>query len=197
MGGQPVAPELARAWENYFRQRGGIAPDAVAQALPVIILDDNSKGPYPPYRSWFAGRAQGLVAAQFTYIGIANNDPLPGHSVAVVDEISFRINTAVDDLVVLIESIATFPIANPLAVKDAAPEKDQAPSDQPLLGNVVTTATNSATNLGLDIYPSGSQILQVLRGPWTLGPGEQLLLHPNTVANAMFAYFRGRYYAAP
>ena len=69
-----VQLELARAWQSYFRQKGGAAPTIPGELLPVVIMDDNTNGPFPPCRTWFAGNTQIAVAAQFSYFIMSNSD---------------------------------------------------------------------------------------------------------------------------
>src|SRR5712671_1055455 len=98
---QPVRPELAAAWQKYFTQKSGLSPDIPGQILPVVILDDNSRGPYQAYRGWHAGVAIGAFAGNYSYCGIANvDDPAKQKSVIVVDEIWAKSPVAATDFLV-------------------------------------------------------------------------------------------------
>jgi hypothetical protein len=191
-----ISTDLVRAWEQYFRQRGGAAPNVPSDVLGVVLLDDNSRGPFPGYRSFFAGRSISLVAAQFSYVGILNNENniSSGRSVVVIDWIYYRNLTAADDVIVSVSNSSAIVLANLLAVQDAAEDKDQQSSDNPLIGNVLSGTLNSATVNGTALAAGGDTIGHRLDGPWTLGPGAQLLVRPATVNEGLQVHFRGRYY---
>jgi len=217
MPGQPVRPELARAWEGYFSQRGGEGPDAPAQALSVIVLDDNSKGPYPPYRSFQGGLVVSPTPAIIGQIGIQNGDagftPLVGlvgttgvpKSVVVIDWlIVARDATAGGDFFVTLTHNNLKPISTANApVADTAPEKDPTSgATRPQIGNVFVGVRN------VDAALIGDQSGQLpgftqdtlphrVDGPWMLGPGQILYVERNLVNTGFTAYFRGRYYPAP
>lgn len=195
-GGGLVDLGLVRAWEAYFRQKGGGAPNVPPEVVPVIILDDNSRGPYPAYRSFIASRITAFVAAQFAYVGLLNNDVLPSHSVVVCDEIIF-ISSTVQDAFVGLTTTTVFGAGSPLVVQDTAEEKDQAPSDRPPLGNVLTLSNNSAVPLstGATEFPGAAAgVLNRIAGPFTLGPQGVLYLQTQLVNTNLQTYFRGRYY---
>ncbi|HVS61735.1 MAG TPA: hypothetical protein VHE82_13680 [Gemmatimonadaceae bacterium] len=188
-----VSPELVRAWELYFRSRGGETPNVPSDILPVVILDDNSRGPYPPYRTWVASRTQGPVIAQWPQIGIVNLDVNSQKSVVVIDEISLRAS-ATDNFAVLLTTLAILNLATPVPVSDCAMEKDQAATNQPKLGNVESRMLSNAGDMGGDIYPGGSLSVITIRGPWTIGPGGLFAVQTAAQNETLSAFFRGRYY---
>lgn len=192
---QLLSPELLRAYQIYFKQKGAPAATVPSDILPVVILDDNSKGPYPPYRSWFSGTNQAAVAANFSFLAILNNDPVTTKSCVVVDRVTAR-NSAADDFLLGIETFATLPLSARSSVFDAAEDKDQQPSDNPTLGNVqIGVLTTVTAGLG-SIAPNNTVTPQSYDGPWTLGPQQLFFIRPVTVNIGLFAYFRGRYYAS-
>ena len=194
---EPVRPELARAWESYFTQRGGIAPDVPAQALPVVILDDNSKGPYPAYRSFFGGLPEPALAANYSYVFAINNDPLDSKSVMVVDEIVFESNAA-GPIIVGLTNLTTFNFGS-LPMDDAVGEKNPVGVDRPQMSNVKVGGAQSPLVLGGASFPGGAAAYTSGRipGPFTLqGQGIVFVRH-SVIASLMTAYFRGRYYPAP
>ena len=197
MTGQPLRPELDRAWQQYFTQRGGVGPDVPAQVLPVIVIDDNSKGPFPPYRGLYFGGILGALAANFSYAGIKNQDPLlQTKSAVVIDYAVVRNSTAQDDFVCGITDGSQMNL-NPYAnVGDVSGEKEQPAIFGPVIGNVQGGTLNSAGIFGgIGLHPGGP-ITQGVRidGPWVLGPQNIFVVRPLNLAEGIVAFFRGRYY---
>lgn len=187
------SPELARAWQQYFRVRGGAAPTLPSDILPVVILDDNSRGPYAAHRAWVAGIGQGALAANFTFVGILNADPLgASRSAVVVDQIYVRLLVA-DDMAIGLTTPGVVPLAGPLqSVADAIQDKE-ATTGAPLLGNVQVGQVQQVAAFG-SLFPNNTTTLQRIDGPWTLGPQTELVIRPLSVNAAIAAFFRGRYY---
>lgn len=185
--------ELVRAWEHYFRQKGGAAPVVPADILPVVIMDDNTRGPYPAYRAWVGGNQADAVAAQYSYVGVINQDDPAQKSCVVVDEVIFR-TTTTDDAWIGCTTKAILALGTLSNVVDVAEEKDAAPSDFPRLGNVQIGLLRSAQNQVGTKIPNGAITYQRLPGPWTLGPQAVLYLQTVIVNNTLIAFFRGRYY---
>src|SRR6185437_13624076 len=113
MANQQPQLELVRAWENYFRQRGGASPNIPQEVLPVVLLDDNA--PYPAFRAWVGSRTSAALAGNFSYVGVQNADPAGTRSVVVVEEIIWRPSVAADVTVCL-----TLPATAPLGTLGAA-----------------------------------------------------------------------------
>jgi hypothetical protein len=83
---------IAAAWAQYFRFLSfGAPPAAVAvEIVPAVMIDDNSKGPFPVYRPW----ALGLIlppAAFFSTFFFLNADDPSTRSVFVIDWIRFSL----------------------------------------------------------------------------------------------------------
>ena len=176
-------------------QRGGVGPDVPAQVLPVVIMDDNSKGPYPACRVWAYGIVVGSVAAQYSYAGILNtDDPVLVKSAVVIDEVLLRVGSA-DDVAFAILNQGSLVLAPLFLVEDMQPEKDPRPIDRPAVGNVKIGSLNTVVSLGNAAMPVGgtSNVVR-LPGPFVIGPGQQFVVRPLTVLNAITAFFRGRYY---
>jgi hypothetical protein len=192
--GEQPRLELVRAWENYFRQKGGRGPAIAPDVIGVLPLDDAAA--YPPYRRWHTGGAQAAVAAQFSYVGIWNNDTPEKKSVLVVDELLARPITAADDLVVGVSLVGQVAGFSDNLVEDTAEEKDQQPSHRPFIGNVHWGTCGSATNAASATWPHNALTGATLKGPWSLGPQGLLLLRTGVVNNGLSFYARGRYYEA-
>lgn len=214
---QPFRPELSRAWEGYFAQRGGEGASVPAQILPVVLLDDSSRGPYPPYRSFQAGLIASPTAGVFSRVGLQNVDRFPvgggllgttgvPSSVAVVDWILVtRDGTAGGNFFATIthHNLNPMDVGTQAPAADTAPEKDpSAGATRPQLGNVnVGLRQLGAVLIGdqSGILPGVDADLLVHRvdGPWILGPGQILYIERNIVNVGHTVYFRGRYYPAP
>lgn len=192
---QPVRPELDRAWEQLFNQRGGEGLTIPAQALPVVIMDNNALGPYPPCRSWMQGTLLAGLAANFGYIGILNNDAKGDKSACVIDFIIARQITAQDDWIIGITDLTTVPLSTLAPVSDCATEKDPAGMFGPSLANVQRGALKSASGVGSTVVP-GAPITTGTRidGPWVIPPQGVFFIRPLTIANGLSVYFKGRYY---
>lgn len=194
-----IVPELARAWQNYFREKGGMSPNIPQEIVPVVIMDDNSKGPYPPCRHWHFGTNLGPIVSNYSYIEIFNADDLKSQrSICVVDQVWVRSGT------VLTPTAADFligvtPFNNAFSedqTRDVIIEKEQAVND-PLFNNVRGGTTALASALVASIFPAGvAGVVSNIPGPFVLGPQQALLLTTSLLNNAISAYFRGRYYAS-
>lgn len=195
MPGGLQRPELARAWEAYFVEKGGEAARVDASVVPVVIMDDNSKGPYPSSRVWMAGTVVAGLAANFTYIGIVNDDALGIRSALVIDEIVVRQVTATDDFIISVSDQSTFILGTLAALSDVAAEKDPGGFFGASMSNGKRGSAQTASGIGSTLVPGGP-ITQAttLRGPWILGPQANFFVRPLTIANGLAAYFRGRYY---
>lgn len=196
MTSQLITPELARAYQAYFRTKGGEQPIVPRDVLPVVILDDNSLGPYPAYRAWHAGvsLAAGAVG-EFSYIGIRNSDKLIPPSAVVVDSVDFRLTVAAD-VKIGITNDTTIVLGGQVPVLDSAEEKETIPSDAPKIGNAQIGFLNSVGAVGTVFSPAGDLLPHRIDGPWTIGPNGVFLIRPGVAQIGIVAYFRGRYYPA-
>lgn len=197
--------DLIRSVANYFRVKG-----TPVEAVPVVILDDNSKGPFPPCRHWYGSGLSGPVAAQWSYVWATNEDGREGQiaptglgkSVMVVDEIFVKAQTAVDDFVIAISRKGSILPTTTTLANDASEEKALDPTTNPVFGNVTLNRNQQAGQLWLgnnsQVWPATFTAGTVVRipGPFTLGPQGLLAIAPSLVNNGIFAMFRGRYYAA-
>lgn len=179
--------DLVRAWENYFRQKGGESPRATQDILTVLQVDDAAA--YPPYRRWAGGISAGAVAAQYSYVCWGGTDTTEKRSVVVVDEIFFR-QPNNDDIVVGLELASNLPVST--IVSDIAEEKDQGATARPRIGNVALNALSTASNFAGETFPfnAGGRI----PGPWSIPTGGVLFIRPATVNELIVGYARGRYY---
>jgi len=211
-----MSPELARAWQQYFRQKGGIGPTLPPELIPVVVIDDNSDGPYPPCRIWVAGQIVAATAGVPPRLGIQNVDGFPigggllgtsgvPRSVVVVDKILIqRDATVAGDFFAGITHHNLNPIDGASqAADDSGPEKDPTPgATRPSLGNVVCgqRVTGAAFIFGTNnILPgfAADVLPHIADGPWLLGPGQILYVERNLANVGMVVAFRGRYYSAP
>jgi len=129
-----ASPEFTRAWQLYFKQRGGVGPTLPPEVIPVVIMDDNSLGPYVTYRAWFGGLSVAGVAGQRSAFCVQNSDGAQSgggvqgtqqvKSMVVVDRISFVSSdgaAAPIDVVIRISDTNTEPITiGALQCDDAA-----------------------------------------------------------------------------
>jgi hypothetical protein len=199
------ASDLIRAVRSYFRFKG-----QALDTVPVVVIDDNSKGPFPPYRAWYGGAILAGVAAQYAYGWVTNEDGKPGQiapagpgkSAVIVDEIFAVCTTAVDDYFISMSKKGSpaAPAVTALA-NDAAQEKvlDE-PVTNPQFGNVTINQVNQPGQLwgnNSQRFPGGALgIVTRIPGPFVLGPQGVLAINPATLANSMLVFFRGRYYSA-
>jgi len=209
-----MSPELARAWSQYFRQKGGVGPSLPPDILPVVVIDDNSRGPYPPCRTWMGSSQAAQVAGVYGRIGIKNADGFPigggllgtsgvPRSVVVVDELIVATNTPDPggDLFLTITHHNLNDIDGiPAPADDTAPEKDPTPGvTRPQIGHIqIGPRITGAVLFGNTILPRHSDgVARHVDGPWILGPGQILYVERNLVNSGLAIYARGRYYSAP
>ena len=215
MPGGLIRPELARAYQQYYGEKGGASPNVARDILSVVVVDDNSKGPYPASRTWQAGSILTSTAATYPRWGIQNADGFaPGsgllgtsgvpRSVVVVDRVTMlRDATAGGDFFIGISHHNLFPLEDSfVGVDDTSPEKDPtAGATRPQLGNVQTgrRRINGVAILDTNsLIPGGTDGQQHIElGPWVLGPGQILYVERNLVNVGFFISARGRYYPAP
>lgn len=194
MRGNLITPELLRGWQKYFRAKD--SPNVPADIISVVVLDDNSQGPFPPCRLWHAGSAIAPGAGNFGYLCIGNLDT-DGHSVVVVDELHIANQTAKQDWMLgIIRAVGGSFAISWGRVSDASTEKDPGvPADDPTIGNVGFGAAQSAVAAVSKLFP-GAAVNDIVRipGPFILGPGQAFGISCNVFANNIFAWFRGRYY---
>lgn len=185
--------DLVRSWASYFKTKGGVVPRAPAEIVPVVIMDDASKGPYPPYRAWHFGAQTGPVAGQFSYVGVKNADVAGTKgSVMVVDYI-LVVSPTPADVVPVITNDSSITFAVFVAVEDCAEEKDQAPTNAPAFANVVGGVQSIVGGLGTQRVPMTGAVERI-DGPWSLGPQGIFAVRPLIVNAIIGVYFRGRYY---
>ena len=207
-----ASPELARAWQLYFRQRGGSGPSLPPDVLPVVILDDNTLGPYPPYRSFMASARATPIGGVYARVGIKNCDGFPvgggllgtpsvPRSVAVIDWLIYYGPAGAGEIFLTLTHHNLNDIDGVVNdVDDTAPEKDPTPgATRPQLGNVRTgPRITGATLFGNVLVPGVVDGLpRRIDGPWVLGPGQILYVERNLVNSQLDVHFRGRFYQAP
>lgn len=198
--------DLVRSVANYFRVKG-----TPVEAVPVVVMDDNSRGPFPPHRRWYGSALAPALAANYSYAWVTNEDGREGQiaptglgkSVVVVDEIYVKAQNAADDFVVAISRKGSIlPNLGTTNANDASEEKALDPTTNPVVGNVSINKTQQVGQLWLgnnsQVWPATFVAGQVLLipGPFTLGPQGLLAVACSNLANGIFAMFRGRYYAA-
>lgn len=212
-----ASPELVRAWQLYFKQRGGAGPTLPPDVLPVVILDDNSAGPFCAYRPFQAGATYVAQAGVYSKIGIQNTDDrftvgsgivgasgVP-RSVVVVDRVIISKDAvAGGDFYATLTHQNLFPMDFDIGpVADVSPQKD--PDSQftrPQLGNVhigfrQVGAALMGDNSGKLPGFTQDQLPHQADGPWIIGPGGIFYIERDVVNSSFSVYFRGRYYAAP
>lgn len=210
-----ASPEFTRAWQLYFKQRGGIGPGLPPDVMPVVVMDDNTGGPYPPCRIWHAGMRVGPVAAQLAYVGIQNADGAqPGaglqgsnviNSRVVIDRVTFASSdsppTVPIDVQVRLADVNSEPFNGVAGF--VAKQADESGADPvasagfaPRVGNVWIGARNTTPifTTGAQIVPVRSLLAQTLSGPFTLPPQTILYVINNALAGEITAFFQGRYY---
>lgn len=195
--------DLIRAARSYFRVKG-----SALDVVPVVVIDDNSRGPIPAYRVWYASAILGAVAAQYAYGWITNEDGVqgqiaptgPGKSAVVVDEIYVKAVTAVDDYFISISRKGSITSGISAKANDAAQAPEADLVTNPLFGNVTVNQTNQAGQLwgnNSQVFPGGALgIVTRIPGPFVLPPQGILAINPASLANSMIVHFRGRYYPA-
>jgi len=183
--------ELVRSWQSYFRVKGGDTPDASVQIVPVVILDQFPV-PYPPSRIFSVGGTRAPVAAQFTVLGIMNNDNIGVGSVVVVEKLIVRA-AAAEDFGIAVLPLTTVTGGGAVQVNDDDSSRfgptAQSFSGAQLLGT--NLVGNAAAN---SVVPYGDALPHELTGHWNIGPGFVLAIYGQTVNIALQAYFQGKYY---
>ena len=200
MSSSLITAELGRAWQAYFRERGGELPSIPSEIVPVLILDDNSKGPYPPCRHWHATIQTAQSAGNFTFAGILNNDDSKStFSCCVVDRLFVKANLGIASDYVLGVSGAAVPNLATGGVRECILEKEQknvaGNITDPLFNNVQAGSGANASSLVTSSFPGGAfGIVSEIPGPFVIGPQQQFVIASGIVNNGIFVYFRGRYY---
>lgn len=184
-------PELARAVYALSGEKGPGSISLGSEVLPTVVVDN--PGPYPGCRLWMAGRNVPGVAANYSYAGIVNNDPASVRSVVVIDQVHLRF-AAADDVYFRLSLAAVTTLSTLTPVQDVAEEKDQLPTDSPLLGNVLVGGANFGVSAGGILVPCGTTIRHYFNTQITLGPGAQFQVQSGIVNNALIVAFFGRYY---
>lgn len=202
-----ITAELVRAWESYFRQKGGVSPRVVAEVVPVVVMDDNSTGPYPAYRMWHAGSVLAVGINSQAIVAIVNNDPITTRSAVVVDRIVLGMRGSIDPAQGIAWFIGILRVSDKslsfAPARDSAGEKDPTSAqtfDQPF-GNVQFASGSAAAGPALvsTPYPAAAiDVPQVIEGRFILGPQQQLICSYSVggIAGGIVPFFRGRYYAA-
>lgn len=206
-----ASPEFVRAWQLYFKQRGGIGPTLPPEVLPVVIMDDNSAGPYAPYRPWYGSAIGTIVAATRTTCGVLNGDGSPPgggvqgtqvvKSIVVVDKIT-AISTdgavaAPFDLRIHISDTNNEPFTGASAqALDAAgdPIGIGGFGSTPQVGQVWIGVSNRVLVGPNAIVPVGTLSQVVVTGPWILQPQQILLIEQAAIVGNLRCFFQGRYY---
>ena len=207
-----ASPELARAWQLYFKQRGGVGPTLPPDVLPVVVLDNNAFGPYPCCRPWFAGVRVTPVAAQRSAVVIGNYDgQAPGgglttqppvKSICVVDRI--RIWSVDGALAVPVDIQIRLTTVNEEPINVLARKADDAVGDYAGLWGTGTTPQLSMVQIGgrnaanllssLHNVPIRTLLAVDLQGPWILHPQQQVNFVQEVNAGQIEAFAQGRYY---
>jgi hypothetical protein len=194
-------PELSRAFEDYFGRRGGETPNIPSEIVPVVIMDDNSKGPYVGCRHWMFGTNAGPSVGNLSIIGIENTDPIGAQlSAVVIDWIVAEVaGGVVADFLMGIVYMSQVVLADG-AVRDIVTDKDLGMSTgDPSFGNVKGGTRAQAGQPVATVYPGNSianGIPTRIEGPIILGPQQEFLIIPSIVNTGITAHFRGRYYPA-
>lgn len=197
MPGGQYRPELARSYESYFGQSGSarVAPDI----LGVVILDDASRGPYPPSRAWHGGIKIGPNVGNFSVVGVVNNDPdLGSDSVCVVDRIFVQnLTTAAEFVIGIAPKVGVVSLASG-PTRDTDSGKDPTSIIDPAFGNVLIGAGQQGAGVILSQFPiTAVGVTAEIPGPFTLRPQGALLICPNALNAGIHMWARGRYYPAP
>lgn len=203
-----ASPEFARAWQLYFKQRGGVGPTLPPEVVPVVIMDDNSLGPYVVFRPWFAGLSVAGVAGQRSALLIQNSDGGQSgggvvgtqtvKSMVVVDRVSF---VSSDGAAAAIDVKIRISDTNTEAITIGALQADDASGDPtgllgggPRVGNVQIGGRNAASILGGQLYPVRSVQQHILLGPWCLQPQQVLVICQEVNVGVIAGLAQGRYY---
>jgi hypothetical protein len=204
---------IAKGWTDYFRLRflfGQEQPPVSVVTVPTILLDDNSKGPYPVYRP-VIGEAELGANPTRSHIMIVNNDSQDLQTMLVVDYIIFKTSVAAN-IVQALGRIKDFQIQDPAAAPGNYDRMFDAGSDRVvdiapkapgtlLMGaailatQLVPTFTFLARNSVL--CPNNDVNPHRLDGPWLLAPGAMLVFAPDIDNCGISVFARCRYYPRP
>lgn len=184
--------ELSRAWRRYFTatETARVSSDV----LSVVILEDLTRGPYPPCRLWQAGDASAAVVADYSVLTLRNNGQRG--SVVVVDKIITRV---VQTQIVIASSTAGFALAANGGSKiatDRAPEAQahSYSSGELFVGDISLAKQKSNAAIGYDTLPVPTGTAFQIDGPWIIGQGGELILRTVAINVGVDAWFAGRYY---
>lgn len=198
-----INTDLSRAFENFFRFKGGAQPTVPSEIVPVVIIDDNTVGPYPGHRRWMYGSGPTGIgsAGNFQYLGIQNADPLDRSqpSACVIDRLLVKNITAANDFAIGIAAgTGNVNIAYG-GTRDTVGDKEAsfAINVDPLFGNVKAGYGQSASLFGASLFPGSAVGLIVeIPGTWILGPQQQFFISSNVAQQSIHIFARGRYYPA-
>lgn len=189
----PLRAELARAYQRLFGTRGGLAPAAGGEIIPVQIMD----GPaWPAARRWVATQGQAAVAASNSLLLIENTDPLDSGSLVVIDWMRFLIGAAGDIIIGIAPSGTVAYTTGPFTVVDVAPA--------PPVAGLVKLANVAQGSNAIAFTPQGYRLHSVatiyetpaLWPQLALPPQTQLIMCPFTVNVRLDVSIGGRYYSA-
>jgi hypothetical protein len=171
-----------------------------------MLLDDHSQGGYPNCVAWMASASRPPLAGNFPTVAITNMDSLNtpagqfsgARSVCVIDFMKLRSITAGANFSMAVGSTAIASGNVPVRLRDVTDAS--LTSVDALLGNVMIRNESNPVFVGqVEIAPwdvgagAGSGILT---GPWSIGPGQQLVVQMDIVNSFLQVYFSGRYYGA-
>lgn len=189
----PAQPreELVRAYQEYFRFKGGDSLDISSQIVPVVVLDQAL--PYPSSRLWETGQNSPSFVAEFSYFAIVNVDTTDKNSVGVVDKLVLRLGGA-SRAGVGVLAVSFIPGGSAAPVNDRDSSK-QAPTSLQF-GNLVAQVGHTAGFLlGNTKVPYNDALPHELLGPWLIAPGTALVVQGDAANTTLDVYSQGRYYA--
>ena len=193
--------ELARAWRRYFSSQE--SPRLSPEVNSVVIVEDLTKGPYPPARLFQVGGSDNPAAGLGQYsVEILKNTGGRG-SVVVVERLRVRGFGTQFLIGVHTESFGTASNVGSKIALDRAPEAlaKSYNAGQLFIGDVQLFHNKSGTAVGWDSVPvnglvagAAREYFAELEGPWIIGQGGEMAVHSGDQNTGILCYFVGRYY---
>jgi len=193
-----VTQELARAWRRYFTTQE--SPRLSPEIASVVIVEDLTKGPYPPARLFQIGGRVGAQTGAYSVITIANTGGRG--SVVVIDRLYARGVGSYFQLGVRTETYGITVTQGSKIALDRAPEalSKSYNSGQLFIGDVRMQFGTSLAAVGWDTIPTLlngpalNEFYAELEGPWTLGQDGEMALMTGDFNVPLFVFAVGRYY---
>lgn len=166
---------------------------ASSDIIPVVTVDDWTKGPYPACQLWHGFAPLAAVAAQFSYFLVRNASA--NSAVVIVDDLTFIFGVVADIRLGIFQAPAVGAAATQAAFsRNTDLDGFSALPIELNIADVEIGVINNGVASGAQQIAVNDILAHTITGPWILGKGGQLSFRPSVVNCSMQVYAKGRYY---